>query len=205
MIWVWWSEIWCEFYVLRILWSESDDLNFLMFCASPEGLQGQGHGQGQEQGQGKRQWRHHDDPHHLTHKRTKDNVCSRFRDTWKCQGPFAYGPRARSRRQPLTLSLDVLNINDGETLFVNLATPGLFYPGQRMFADEACCALLWTWPSLHYPVSRIGISSHPTSCGFWKKCYDQVLTCLMILCPLILMIRLAHVLCQLCQKWISMK
>jgi hypothetical protein len=35
--------------------SESDDLNFLMFCASPEGWQGQGHGQGQGQGQGKRQ------------------------------------------------------------------------------------------------------------------------------------------------------
>ena len=47
------------------------------------------------------------------------------------------------RALPLTLSLDVLNIQNGDTLFVNLATPGLFWPGQGMLAPEArsCCGV----------------------------------------------------------------
>jgi hypothetical protein len=58
-------------------------------------------------------------------------------------GPDANSDVIVMKAQPLTLSLDVLNIQDGDTLFVNLATPGLFWPGQGMFASESrsCCGV----------------------------------------------------------------
>jgi hypothetical protein len=58
-------------------------------------------------------------------------------------GPDANGDVIVMKALPLTLSLDVLNIQDGDTLFVNLATPGLFWPGQGMFASESrsCCGV----------------------------------------------------------------
>ena len=58
-------------------------------------------------------------------------------------GPDANSDVVMMKAQPLTLSLDVLNIQDGDTLFVNLATPGLFWPGQGMLAPEArsCCGV----------------------------------------------------------------
>ena len=58
-------------------------------------------------------------------------------------GPDANSDVVVMKAQPLTLSLDVLNIQDGDTIFVNLKTPGLFWPGQGMFAPEArsCCGV----------------------------------------------------------------
>ena len=58
-------------------------------------------------------------------------------------GPDANSDVVMMRALPLTLPLDVLNIEDGATIYVNLKTPGLFYPGQGMLADEArsCCGV----------------------------------------------------------------
>ena len=72
---------------------------------------------------------------------TLENVRNRFPMDPEL-GPDANSDVIVMKALPLGLTLDILNIQDGETLFVNLATPGLFYPGQGMFADEACCALL---------------------------------------------------------------
>ena len=58
-------------------------------------------------------------------------------------GPDAHSDVVMMRALPLTLPLDVLNIQDGDTIFVNLKTPGLFWPGQGMLAPEArsCCGV----------------------------------------------------------------
>ena len=58
-------------------------------------------------------------------------------------GPDANSDVVMMRALPLTLPLDVLNIEDGASIYVNLKTPGLFYPGQGMLADEArsCCGV----------------------------------------------------------------
>ena len=58
-------------------------------------------------------------------------------------GPDANTDVIVMKAQPLGLTLDILNIQDGEALFVNLATPGLFWPGQGMLAPEArsCCGV----------------------------------------------------------------